>query len=179
MKRLVILLLPLLLLCGCVNQEFRVGGIDLRKTLPTQAVYLYFGEDGVEVTVRYYKPIQEEDSAETVLSATGATAKAALAEIERITGKEIFYMRYAALVLGGNFDLAQLSIFRDKTMYVFSADENVCESPLKDAAETFHFESRRIAKDGKCHSIKEILNDTSLPIPKVHLKEDYITLLQN
>ncbi len=181
MKRLILLFLCLLLLlCGCTNQPFRIGGIDLRKTMPTLLLYANFTEAGCELSLRFYKA-QPEDSVEDSLSATAPTLKAAIEDIEGFSAKEIFFMRYAVLVLGGNVDVAvsQLSFLKGKTMYVFYSAEDVCTGEVENSAEVFYFKSHELAREGKCITLSKFLEDTAISLPTLTLKEGYIEVLEN
>ena len=174
--------LAVTLFSACSRVPFRVGGIQMNQTLPTHIIYLFHDENGWDMCVRFYV-VEEEKAVEHFIHGKGKSIDAALDEIEALTGHTPLYMSHCGLFLGG--DAAdrkdELAFFAPYLMYVYLADENVAESPVKDLSSVFYEAQVVSRKSGASGSItvEKFLQDSAAVPPRAVLNQGIIEVVED
>lgn len=182
-KRICLILAPLLFIfCGCTTRQFRVGGVQIRSTLPSFVMYVDIADGVWDFCARYYEAESPDMAVESVKHGYGATLEDAIEDIENITGRDMLYMNGAALILGPNMQdarqIAQLEVLRRHKIYIFRAQENVLEVENPFAGELFI----GVMKSAKSRDlidlvlIGDFLDDSELFVPRVALEQNAIVI---
>ena len=183
-SRAIFILLPLLFLCGCSTRQFRIGGVQIRSTLPSFVIYTDYADGRWDFCARYYEAESPDAAVESVKHGYGATLEEAIEDIENLTGRDMLYMNGAALILGPGITdekAVELEVLRRHKLYIFKAAENVAEIDNDYAGELF-IDVMKSAKSRKLITLISIdvyLDDLSVSVPEAEISQNAIAIKIN